>query len=283
MQTKKQIETRTAHNAAQKIDSQNRAEIAYKLYMSGCSLGCACQSTKTHTSTFYKFIENNNIEFIIRKQTQSTEQKQKHVDFMNEFYKNPIERQKQSERMMGHEGSYLPGELNPNWKGISASYGHKHDYLRMKIGSATNCEVNSNHSANRYYWANLDHKYSRDPNDYCPLCQSCHMLYDLGKIKVRGLTLIERGILPSKIGRHKNILNVVVRMNNSMGLLKRIGISEASVTERLSRKDPTAKVLKRSVATIHASLEQPHVVIQSVREILSNPVAVDSFKCAVTP
>jgi hypothetical protein len=69
-------------------------------------------------------------------------------------------------------------------------------------------------------------------------------------------------------------------MNNSMGLLKRIGTSEASVTERLGRKDPTARALKRGIQT---SLEQPHVVIQEVQSTLRNSVAVVSFKCEITP
>jgi hypothetical protein len=69
-------------------------------------------------------------------------------------------------------------------------------------------------------------------------------------------------------------------MNNSMGLLKRIGISQASVTERLSRKDPTARALKRSNEIIQTSLGQSHIAIQ---EDLSNSVEVVSFKCEFTP
>lgn len=75
-------------------------------------------------------------------------------------------------------------------------------------------------------------------------------------------------------------LKLSLQKNDNMMLPKRIGISEASVTERLGRKDPTARALKRGIQT---SLEQPHVVIQADQSALRNSVAVVSFKCEITP
>jgi len=87
------------------------------------------------------------------------------------------------------------------YKGDAAKNGAKHMYLYVTFGLASHCENNPIHIGRRYNWANLDHKYTRDPNDYAQLCMSCHSLYDRGKISVLGKTIIERGYVPIRCGR----------------------------------------------------------------------------------
>lgn len=74
----------------------------------------------------------------------------------------------------------LSGENNSTWKGIDAGYAPKHSWIKRKKGSPMLCEHcgstgKSNYS---YHWANIDHKYSRNPDDYIRLCVSCHYKFD---------------------------------------------------------------------------------------------------------
>jgi len=65
------------------------------------------------------------------------------------------------------------------WKGEKASYGVKHSLVYRYKGKAKNCEHCGDKQKNkRFHWANVDHKYSRDINDYIALCVPCHKRYD---------------------------------------------------------------------------------------------------------
>jgi len=70
----------------------------------------------------------------------------------------------------------LVAEKNPNWKDINATYGHKHRWIRQHYGKASECQ--SCGSEYMVEWSNVDHKYSRDINDYQQLCKKCHAEYD---------------------------------------------------------------------------------------------------------
>jgi len=94
-------------------------------------------------------------------------------------------------------------EKNPAWKGDLAGERAMHNWIWKLLGKANHCEVNPNHGATIYHWACLNHQYTRNPEDYAQLCPSCHENYDMGKITVRGKTIIERNGKSIYPGRRK--------------------------------------------------------------------------------
>ena len=70
-----------------------------------------------------------------------------------------------------------------------------HLLIRRLLGGrpANHCEVCGKSSPGVYHWANLDHNYSNNPDDWIEICPGCHRNYDLGKIRIRGLTIEDRG------------------------------------------------------------------------------------------
>lgn len=77
--------------------------------------------------------------------------------------------------------------------------GGLHSHIIRRFGRASHCENNLTHYG-PFNWANLDQRYGYDISDYVQLCASCHKLYDNGKIKIRGLNIIERGGIPHICG-----------------------------------------------------------------------------------
>lgn len=78
-----------------------------------------------------------------------------------------------------HKGLLL-GEKHPNWKGNKASYRAIHTFIKLRKGKATKCEHCGKIGNGHYiHWANIDHKYSRNPDDYIALCYQCHGKYDV--------------------------------------------------------------------------------------------------------
>ena len=64
----------------------------------------------------------------------------------------------------------------PNWKGENASYAAIHNWVRyhkQKTGKCVLCNKRK-----ETVWANIDHKYKRDLDDYIELCRNCHDFYD---------------------------------------------------------------------------------------------------------
>lgn len=79
-------------------------------------------------------------------------------------------------------------EKNPAWKGDSAKYFAKHQWIYRKKGKAFFCSFNPEHKFRVYQWANISGAYLRDINDYSSLCWQCHKEYDwirAGKPKTR--------------------------------------------------------------------------------------------------
>lgn len=70
------------------------------------------------------------------------------------------------------------GENNNSWKGDKAGYSAKHKYVVSVKGLIERCEHCGRNDKRRYDWANKDHKYRRNPDDYMRLCVSCHRKYD---------------------------------------------------------------------------------------------------------
>ena len=73
---------------------------------------------------------------------------------------------------------YPIGESHPNWKDEEAGYVAKHTKIRKILGKATECVHCKRTDRKKYEWANKDHKYSRNIEDYISLCCSCHRKYD---------------------------------------------------------------------------------------------------------
>ena len=79
--------------------------------------------------------------------------------------------------------------------GDAAGYAAKHKYISQNLGKAIKCEIDPTHTG-RFEWANLDHDYSRNRDDYIQLCHSCHRRYDMGKISIGDATIMDRGGIP---------------------------------------------------------------------------------------
>lgn len=74
----------------------------------------------------------------------------------------------------------LKGKDNQGWKGEKTCYAGKHAWISRYKGSPDICECcgKSGLKGHQIHWANIDHKYSRKPDDYIRLCVSCHQKYD---------------------------------------------------------------------------------------------------------
>lgn len=69
------------------------------------------------------------------------------------------------------------GEESNPWKGDSASYSAIHRWLRRHYGNPKKC-AHCGKTDGRLGWANKDHKYKRNIEEYIGLCASCHKIYD---------------------------------------------------------------------------------------------------------
>ena len=80
-------------------------------------------------------------------------------------------------------------EETAHWKGDSVGYTGLHDWVRREKGSPMSCErcAKSGGNSHNYHWANISGKYLRDLDDFMRLCVSCHKLFDLGKIEIKGV------------------------------------------------------------------------------------------------
>lgn len=74
-------------------------------------------------------------------------------------------------------------ETNPAWKGDDVGYKNIHAWVarhKAKTGICTHCLQNRGTESGRAtHWANIDHQYQRNLDDYIELCPSCHKKYDL--------------------------------------------------------------------------------------------------------
>jgi len=71
----------------------------------------------------------------------------------------------------------LMGNNNSNWMGNNVNYPGIHAWVRRHKGKPQVCEKCG--SVIHLEWANKDHSYKRNLDDYIPLCRSCHMKYDI--------------------------------------------------------------------------------------------------------
>ena len=65
----------------------------------------------------------------------------------------------------------------------NASYSSIHKWLKRHFKKPNNCQ-NCGNISKYIDWANVNHSYSRNINDYKALCRSCHTLYDHRKMQL---------------------------------------------------------------------------------------------------
>lgn len=59
----------------------------------------------------------------------------------------------------------------------SANYSAIHKWIRSHFGKPETC-LYCETKGKRMHWANIDHKYSRNRNDWISLCAKCHSWFD---------------------------------------------------------------------------------------------------------
>lgn len=79
----------------------------------------------------------------------------------------------------GKQNPKLYGKKNHNWKGDSAGKVSIHLWVRRHKGKPQECKLCGRTVKETIIdYANIDHKYRRNLNDYTPLCRKCHRKYD---------------------------------------------------------------------------------------------------------
>ena len=78
-----------------------------------------------------------------------------------------------------NQTSFKKGQT-PHNKGIYSALTKAsiHTWIRGIKGKPRKCEDCGTTTAKAYHWSNIDHKYSKNPEDYRRLCVSCHLKYD---------------------------------------------------------------------------------------------------------
>ncbi len=69
------------------------------------------------------------------------------------------------------------GQDHHEWKGVNAGYVAKHMFIKLLKGKPKKCKKCG--SEKNVWWANVDHKYSRNPDDYIEMCAKCHHAFDV--------------------------------------------------------------------------------------------------------
>ncbi len=89
--------------------------------------------------------------------------------------------------MKSNKTSFKKGDMadenNFKWKGDNVGYGALHGWIKRKKGSPVICQ-NCN-STKKLEWANINHKYSRNLDEWVSLCVPCHRSYDKSMRSVR--------------------------------------------------------------------------------------------------
>lgn len=84
------------------------------------------------------------------------------------------------------QASELTGNLKLSKEANTKEWGEKrysarHTWVRKNLPKPTKCEScgKENLTANKIHWANKDHKYSQNKEDWMALCRPCHAKYDM--------------------------------------------------------------------------------------------------------
>ena len=74
----------------------------------------------------------------------------------------------------------ISNDKSYNWKGNKVSYSGIHHWVKRHRGKAKKCEFCAKTGdGKKIQWANIDHFYSRNLNDFISLCVSCHRKFDI--------------------------------------------------------------------------------------------------------
>ena len=78
------------------------------------------------------------------------------------------------------EARKLKGKNHPNWLGSGVGYRALHRWIERKLGKPKICEhCGVMVREKRLCWANRDHKYRRNFDDWFSCCYKCHQIYDI--------------------------------------------------------------------------------------------------------
>ena len=78
----------------------------------------------------------------------------------------------------------ITGKNNSSWKGDNVGLTALHDWVKRKLGKATECvSCNDTLNAKRFEWANVSGEYKRNLEDWIMLCSICHRKHDNNTIK----------------------------------------------------------------------------------------------------
>lgn len=100
---------------------------------------------------------------------------------------SPETREKMRQTMLGKKPknldwlhSFNKGEKHGNWKGDNVKHAALHSWVYRWKEKATHClHCKATSEEKRLTWANIDHKYRRNLDDFIPLCYKCHQAYDV--------------------------------------------------------------------------------------------------------
>lgn len=97
-------------------------------------------------------------------------------------YKQTLEHKLKESKVK--QGKYKD-KNHPRWKGNSASYRAKHQWVQRKLGFPKKCQQcgKIQKKGHNMHWANISGKYKRELSDWIRLCSKCHGRYDAQKRK----------------------------------------------------------------------------------------------------
>ena len=115
----------------------------------------------------------------LSKASKGKKKSKKHCENISKGKKGKKPTKKHIEKMVATRmmnGSYKTGEENPLWVGDNIKNFHK--WIEKKRGKASEHKcVDCDKQA--HDWSNVDHKYSKNLDDYFSRCVSCHRKWDI--------------------------------------------------------------------------------------------------------
>lgn len=102
--------------------------------------------------------------------------KQKPVGVKSDGTRTPMSQEAREKQGKTLSKQYM-GEGNPNWKGDDVGRA-VHDWVVRARGPASKYSCQHKCGKMGRDWANVDHRYKRNLDDFIPMCRSCHMKYD---------------------------------------------------------------------------------------------------------
>lgn len=112
-----------------------------------------------------------------------------------------------------------------------------HQFIYRNFGTATTCVFCEREGLNHYEWANVSGEYTRDIQDYLPLCVSCHRSFDYSekqRASNRERLRTTRPAMGSRIGQYKN--GKLLKIHQCLADAARsVNRSHASLLEHINR------------------------------------------------